>query len=279
MLIQRVVTAVVLLALLFGALWWGGLWPFALVTLALMSVAAWEWGRLNQAPQGLALLFGVGVAAAGVLALSVWAGQAPAVLWWGAVGVWLVGATIALRSGPAAWPALPSFARWGLGLLALWAAWLALSQARTLGVNFMVSALALVWVADIAAYFGGRRFGRHKLAPSISPGKSWEGVWSGFAGVLVLAMLWLQLDRWIATDGPSLYTRLLQQLGWPGLLAALAALVGFSVAGDLVESLVKRAAGAKDSSRLLPGHGGVLDRVDALLPALPLALALASLRT
>lgn len=277
MLKQRVVTAAVLLALLAGALWWGGRWPFALLTLALMSAAAWEWGRLNQAPQALALLFGVALAAAGVLSISLWSGPLPAAWWWVAVAVWLVGGAIALRGGPAVWPALPRLARWSLGLVALWAAWLALSQARTIGINFMMSALALVWVADIAAYFGGRRFGRRKLAPSISPGKSWEGVWSGFAGVLLLALLWLQVDRTAAADSPSLYTLLQQQLGWVGLLAALASLVAFSVAGDLVESLVKRAAGAKDSSRLLPGHGGVLDRVDALLPALPLALALAGL--
>ena len=277
MLKQRVVTAAVLLALMAGALWWGGLWPFALLTLALMSAAAWEWGRLNQAPQALALLFGVALAAAGVLSISLWSGPLPAAWWWVAVAVWLVGGAIALRGGPAVWPALPRLARWSVGLVALWAAWLALSQARTMGINFMMSALALVWVADITAYFGGRRFGRRKLAPSISPGKSWEGVWSGFAGVLLLALLWLQVDRTAAADSPSLYTVLQQQLGWVGLLAALASLVAFSVAGDLVESLVKRAAGAKDSSRLLPGHGGVLDRVDALLPALPLALALAGL--
>jgi len=278
MLKQRVVTAVVLLVGLAGALWWDGLWPFALLTLALISAAAWEWGRLNQAPQVLALLFAVALAAAGVLKISMWSGQLPAAWWWVVVAAWLVGGAIALRGGSAAWQDLPRFARWSLGLVALWAAWLALSQARMMGVNFMMSALALVWVADIAAYFGGRRFGRHKLAPSISPGKSWEGVWSGFAGVLLLALLWLQVDRTAAADSPSLYTVLWHHLGWLGLLAALASLVAFSVAGDLCESLVKRAAGAKDSSRLLPGHGGVLDRVDALLPTLPLALALAGLR-
>jgi phosphatidate cytidylyltransferase len=121
-------------------------------------------------------------------------------------------------------------------------------------------------MADIAAYAGGRAFGRHKLAPSISPGKSWEGVWSGMVGVLLLALLWTQLDQAYALGSSSLYTRLQQGFGW---------LSGMSVVGDLVESLVKRAAGAKDSSGLLPGHGGVLDRVDALLPVFPIALALA----
>ena len=131
-------------------------------------------------------------------------------------------------------------------------------------------------MADVAAYFGGRALGRRKLAPSISPGKSWEGVWSGMAGVLLLSALWIWIDGRFAVDGPSLYTRLLQAYGTLGMAAALLALCGLSVVGDLVESLVKRAAGAKDSSRLLPGHGGVLDRVDALLPVVPAALALMS---
>ena len=137
----------------------------------------------------------------------------------------------------------------------------------------MLSVMCLVWMADVAAYFGGRAFGRRKLAPSISPGKSWEGVWSGLAGVLLLAAFWIWLDGHINADGLSFYSRLFQQWGAAGLVLALALLAGLSVTGDLVESLVKRAAGAKDSSRLLPGHGGVLDRVDALLPVLPAAMA------
>jgi phosphatidate cytidylyltransferase len=141
----------------------------------------------------------------------------------------------------------------------------------------MLSVLCLVWMADVAAYFGGRAFGRRKLAPSISPGKSWEGVWSGMAGVVALAAFWIWLDGRFGVDGASVYGRLLRGGGVAGLLLALFALCGLGVVGDLIESLVKRAAGAKDSSRLLPGHGGVLDRVDALLPVLPAALALTTL--
>ena len=181
---------------------------------------------------------------------------------------------LALHQGPAPWPRLPRTARWVLGVLMLWAAWLALTQARAIGVNFLLSVLALVWMADVAAYFGGRAFGRRKLAPAISPGKSWEGVWSGMAGVLALAALWIAIDQRFAVDSPSLYTRLWQHGGLAATVLALLALSALSVVGDLIESLVKRAAGAKDSSRLLPGHGGVLDRVDALLPVLPAAMAL-----
>jgi phosphatidate cytidylyltransferase len=278
MLLQRVITAVVLVALLLVSLLASSPWPFALLTLALLSAGGWEWGRLNHAAHGLALAMGAAVALAGLAALAAgWTTQSPAALWWAVFGLWLVGGAVALRSGPSAWPQLPRAARWGLGLVALWAAWLALAQARHIGINFMLSVLCLVWMADVAAYFGGRALGRRKLAPGISPGKSWEGVWSGVAGVALLALFWVWLDGRFGVDGPSVYSRLLTSLGAAGLTAAVLLLCGLSVVGDLVESLVKRAAGAKDSSRLLPGHGGVLDRVDALLPVLPAALALTAL--
>ena len=134
----------------------------------------------------------------------------------------------------------------------------------------------LVWVADIAAYFGGRALGRRKLAPSISPGKSWEGAFSGMAGVIVLAFVWRWIDASQPVDAPSLYSRMAQSWGVAGMLAGSLLLGAMSVVGDLFESLVKRAAGTKDSSNLLPGHGGVLDRVDALLPVFPIAIALAT---
>ena len=277
MLRQRVITALVLVSLLLASLMSSSRWPFALITLALMAAAGWEWGRLNQAASQVALTMGAAVAAGGLLALvGGWGEHAPIAVWWGASALWLAGGTVALRSGPALWPQLPRPARWGLGLVAMWAAWLAVAQARAVSINFMLSVLCLVWMADIAAYFGGRAFGRRKLALSISPGKSWEGVWSGMVGVLALAVFWIWLDGLGAFDGPSLFSRLMQTLGVVGMVLALLALSGLSVVGDLVESLVKRAAGAKDSSRLLPGHGGVLDRVDALLPVLPAALALAT---
>jgi phosphatidate cytidylyltransferase len=191
----------------------------------------------------------------------------------------VAGGAIALQRGPGSWQHLPRAGRLALGLIAIWLAWLAIAHALTIGINFMLSVLCLVWMADVAAYFGGKAFGRRKLAVSISPGKSWEGVWSGMAGVLLLSLFWIWLDGHAPVDGPSLYTRLYSAVGLAALAPALLALCGLSVVGDLIESLVKRAAGAKDSSQLLPGHGGVLDRVDALLPVLPAALALITLRS
>lgn len=280
MLRQRIITALVLVAFLLGALTLDSAWPFAVLTLVLIAAAGWEWGRLNQAGDTLALAMGAAVAVAGAVALaSGWKDQAPAALWWLVAGLWVVAGAVALRSGPARWPQLPRVARWVLGLLMLWSAWLAIAHARAIGINFLLSVLCLVWMADVAAYFGGRAWGRRKLAPSISPGKSWEGVWSGMVGVLCLAALWMWIDGRFNVDGPSLYSRLWLAFGLPGMAAALLALCGLSVLGDLIESLVKRAAGAKDSSQLLPGHGGVLDRVDALLPVVPAAMALMTLMT
>ena len=278
MLGQRVVTAVVLLALLLPALFAAVAWPFALLTLLLIAAAGWEWGRLNSAGSALSLVFGVLLAAACAAALLAgWTQQAPPAAWWLATLVWVLGGAWALKVGPSGWPRLPAWSRWALGLLGLWTAWLALASAKSIGINFILSVFCLVWAADIAAYFGGRAFGKRKLALTISPGKSWEGVWSGMLGVLLLAFAWIAFDRSGHVDSSSLYTRLHERLGGVGLVAVLVFLSAMSVVGDLVESLVKRSAGAKDSSGLLPGHGGVLDRIDALLPVFPLALAMASL--
>jgi phosphatidate cytidylyltransferase len=196
---------------------------------------------------------------------------------WLTVGVlWVPLAAWMLRRGVPGWGAWPAVLRLWLGLFLIACAWLALVQARLLGLGFLLSVLTLVWMADIAAYFGGKAFGRRKLAPAISPGKSWEGVFSGMVGVLLLASGWLWLAAGGHSDGPSLFTRL-WGLGPVLAVPAVVFLTGMSVAGDLVESLVKRSAGMKDSSQLLPGHGGVLDRVDALLPVLPLAMLFATL--
>ena len=278
MLAQRIVTAVVLLALLLPALFAAVAWPFALLTLLMIAAAGWEWGRLNGAGAGLSLAFGALLASACAAALFAgWTLQAPPAAWWAATLVWVLGGAWALKAGPAGWPLLPKGLRWALGLVGLWTAWLALASAKTTGINFILSVFCLVWAADIAAYFGGRAFGKRKLALAISPGKSWEGVWSGMLGVLLLAAVWIAVDRAGHVDSSSLYTRLHERLGVVGLVAVLLFLSAMSVVGDLVESLVKRSAGAKDSSGLLPGHGGVLDRIDALLPVFPLALAMAAL--
>jgi phosphatidate cytidylyltransferase len=275
MLRQRVITAIVLLAILLPALFAQAVWPFALVVLVLVGAAGWEWARLNGTAGAAAVALGAAlVAVYGILLYRGLTHDVPAWLWWLALPGWVLGGALALRGGVPGWHQVPRGLRLALGLLVLVLAGLAMTRSKVIGVNFLLSVLCLVWVADVAAYFGGRAFGRHKLALSISPGKSWEGVWSGMAAVLLLAAAWLAADAQGLGDSQSVYSRMHQLWGWPGLLAGVLFLAGMSVVGDLFESLVKRSVGAKDSSALLPGHGGVLDRIDALLPVLPLALAL-----
>lgn len=279
MLGQRIITAIILLAALLPALFAANPLPFQALTVLMIGAAGWEWARLNGV-----LAKPVAIACGLLLAAACWASfglvslpQVLAPCWWLALVCWVVGGTVALRVGPAGWPRLPSLARLVLGLVLLWLAWLAMARGRAIGVNFLLSVMCIVWVADISAYFGGRAFGRRKLAPTISPGKSWEGVYSGALGVFVLAFAWMALERHWPDGSRSVFAVLQQRWGLFGLLVCLVGLTALSVVGDLFESLVKRAAGAKDSSQLLPGHGGVLDRVDALLPVLPVAMALSQL--
>ncbi len=280
MLKQRVITAIALLAILLPALFWPSPQPFVAIILVLIAAAGWEWGRLN----GLASYpsLAVGGVCLVLCAESWYAGlleESLPMVWTIAGGLWVLGGAALLRAGVEGWPRIPRWVRIVVGVLALWVTWLAVAQARVTGINFLLSVLVLVWVADIAAYAAGRTFGlkftTNKLAPAISPGKSWEGAWGGMAGVLVLGVAWAIADRLLGAEVPSLYTRLVR-IGWWMLPLAALFLAAMSVVGDLVESLVKRSAGMKDSSNLLPGHGGVLDRVDALLPTLPLAMMLAS---
>ena len=277
MLRTRIITAVVLLAFLLPALFYPSPEPFCVVTLVLIAAGAWEWGRLIGLGKGASLATGLFCLA---LCMAAWAAglldRRLPLLWTLAGSVWVLAGAWLLRSGSLGWSRLARPLRWAGGLAALSAAWLAVAQARVMGTNVLLSVLLLVWVADIAAYFAGRAFGRRKLAPSISPGKSWEGVWGGMGGVLVLAFAWVWADAVIHPASADFYSRLALR-GYPFMVLAVLFMAGMSVVGDLAESLVKRAAGVKDSSGLLPGHGGVLDRVDALLPTLPLALMLASL--
>lgn len=265
MLRQRVITAVVLLLVLAGVLSSGSLLAFYLTLAVFFGAACWESLRLFNVRLALPL------AIAAALLLPLMADRSP--------GDWTALAALcvliwALRFVPALKFGLPPtggsrgylFAI--VYLLSLLGCFIAIAGLFQRSPVFLLSVMAIVWVADIGAYFAGRALGRHKLAPDISPGKTWEGVAGGWVAVLILAGASTQLPALEGSFAPALQAR----FGWPLWVVLMSLLVAASVVGDLFESLMKRRAGVKDSSALLPGHGGVLDRIDALVPVMPLAL-------
>lgn len=278
MLKQRVITALLLLLLLLPALFYRHPAPFNVLALLFVVAATWEWARLNAwAMLASTLAAALTAVICALLWWSGWLARPLPLIWLLAGAAWVLLGGWILRAGVPAWGLLNRNFRMLVGLLALVVTWLAVAQARMIGTNFLLSVFALVWAADIGAYFAGRTWGgrlvSRKLAASISPGKSWEGVFGGMVAVLLLAWGWTWLDLWTQAEVTSFYSHL---AGRGVMFTAIACLflAAMSVVGDLIESLVKRSAGVKDSSRLLPGHGGVLDRVDAMLPTLPLAMML-----
>jgi phosphatidate cytidylyltransferase len=186
-----------------------------------------------------------------------------AVFWVFVAPVWLVRHA---RPGPA--PCAVA------GWLVIWPTWFAFVVMRDVSPWVLLATAALVWVADIAAYFAGRRFGKHKLAPAISPGKTWEGVYGALAGVVVYGLVLAAVARAYAMPFSAIFDG---TLAW-ATLACMLVLAALSIVGDLFESWMKRGAGLKDSSSLLPGHGGVMDRIDALTSTLPVAALALALR-
>ena len=264
MLRQRVLTAVVLLLVLAGVLGSGSLLVFYLTLAIFFGAACWESLRL------FGVRFALPLALAAALLLPLMADRAPGD--WSALAalcvlIWGLRFVPALKLGlpPTGGPRGYLFAI--VYLVSLFGCFIAIAGMFQRSVIFLVSVMAIVWVADIGAYFAGRAFGRHKLAPDISPGKTWEGVAGGWLAVLVLAGLSTQWPALSESFAPALQVR----FGWPLWVLLMSLLVAASVVGDLFESLMKRRAGVKDSSSLLPGHGGVLDRIDALVPVMPLA--------
>jgi phosphatidate cytidylyltransferase len=158
-----------------------------------------------------------------------------------------------------------------VGWIALVATWVAVVELQAHSPWLVLAAMALVWVADTAAYFTGRRFGKRKLAPTISPNKSWEGVWGGLVAVAIFALILVPLASSAGYVGSRSGAALI------GFVVFALVLASLSIVGDLYESMLKRHAGVKDSGALLPGHGGVLDRVDALVSAMPVAALAATL--
>lgn len=276
MLRTRVLTAIALLALFLGILFYAPARAWAVFSAVIVALAGWEWSRLcGLGATGRALWLATSAAALAAALLAY--GVAPRghflegsrAAFGVALAFWLFVAPVwmALQVRPAPW--LAAAAGWVV-LLPMWAALVVLRDA---GPWVLLGAAAIVWVADITAYFVGRRFGRRRLAPAISPGKTWEGVAGAVVGVIAYGVLLGVITG--ADPGPlASFTGAGAWLG----LAVLVLLTALSIEGDLFESWMKRLAGRKDSSALLPGHGGVMDRIDALTPTLPLAALLVAVR-
>ncbi|WP_298450368.1 phosphatidate cytidylyltransferase [uncultured Marinobacter sp.] len=262
MLKTRIITALILAPIAIGGIFFLPPMGFALFMAAIITLGAWEWAnmsgfeqqplRIGYAAVIAAILYGLfDVSAVPVLWL--------ALLWW-------VVCFLLVRNYPAGsgwWGSRPVRAL--MGVLVLVPAWVGLNHLRAAGFQFgntdnnllvILYVFCVVWVADIGAYFAGRAFGKAKLAPRVSPGKSWAGVYGGLVAVAVLALVASALASASLVDTMMLVAATLVT----GLV---------SVLGDLLESMLKRFRGIKDSSALLPGHGGILDRIDSLTAAAP----------
>ncbi|TWI67502.1 phosphatidate cytidylyltransferase [Pseudoduganella lurida] len=270
MLKTRIITAVVLFVVLVAVLFSGSLAAVQAVVAIAFGAAAWETFRLFKlrAPAFVAAAW----TAAFAYTFFFNHGLEQARFWLAlGVAIWLLRFVPSLKIG------LPPLEGFGNTLLSMvYAATLVSCFVAILvlfghSALYLVSAMALVWIADIGAYFAGKKFGRRKLAPSISPGKSVEGAIGGWIAVLVLATITILAAPSVPWLQDTFAVRMQAKLGWLVALITLTVIVAASIAGDLFESQLKRRAGMKDSSNLLPGHGGVLDRIDALVPVLPIA--------
>jgi len=263
MLKTRVATAVVLLAVLLAVLFSHSFAFFALVAVAFFAAAAWEGFRLFGSRHPA---FGAAIWTAAFVYLLFKGNPSGATLIFGlCAAIWAVRLAPSLAIGLPRLESIGNRLLGGIYCIAILGCFLSIAALLAHSVTYLLSVMAIVWVADIGAYFAGKAFGKHKLAPSISPGKSWEGAFGGWLAVLIVAAAATAMRDTFAS-------RVQTTWGWSGLLAVMTLLVVASVVGDLFESQLKRRAGMKDSSNLLPGHGGVLDRIDALIPALPLAV-------
>jgi phosphatidate cytidylyltransferase len=253
----RIITGLIIASLAVAAIYLLPLGWFALFFWVVAALAAYEWAGLiglEGVPRRFTYvgLFGL-LAALAWWALQGWFGVG---LWVGA-GMWLAAAVIVMSYPRGSEPIANPWIAGGIGLIILLAAWIALIVIRAEpgenGANWLLWLLMLVWGVDIGGYFVGRQFGRRKLALAVSPGKTWEGAIGGLILSLIvcgISLLLLGYSAW-----------------W---LVTIAGLVVVSVVGDLFESVVKRVRGVKDSGNLLPGHGGILDRIDSLLAVLPI---------
>ncbi|NOY66161.1 MAG: phosphatidate cytidylyltransferase [Gammaproteobacteria bacterium] len=271
MLKQRLLTAIILIPLVVAGILYLPKTAIAIIFAVILLQGAWEWSALAGISNNIfrfiyVLIIGLGL-------YYFWPGTGDrflmqangffAAIWWFIAFLWILfpqllkqksilGIIVKLASG-------------GFVLVPVWFALVSIHSVSDNGPVWLLYAMVLVWVADSGAYFAGKSFGKHKLAPKVSPGKTWEGV---FGAVILVILYSLVAPLWLPIEDDL--------IKW--LVIISAALVPLSVIGDLFESLMKRHSGIKDSGKLLPGHGGVLDRIDGLTPSIPVFM-LVSLMT
>ncbi len=260
MLKQRVITASLLAPLALWGIWVLSSQVFALVIGVIFSLAGWEWSRLcglERTPSRAVYVLVLALSMAGAYPL-LSEGNWSLVILITAMMWWTISLTSVLSypQGTGFWQR-SAMARGVAGLLVLMPAWVALVLLHShFGPGYVILLMFVVWGADTGAYFAGRAFGRHKLAPRVSPGKTWEGVIGGAVLALLVA---LTGTIWLDPIG-----------GYVAFLGLILLTVMISILGDLMESMFKRVADLKDSGGLLPGHGGVMDRIDSITAAAPL---------
>ncbi|MEH6469611.1 MAG: CDP-archaeol synthase [Halopseudomonas sp.] len=257
MLKQRVITALILAPLMLAATFLLPLFEFKLFIAAVMTLAAWEWANLSGIQQstqriGYAVFVLAVIVAMKYLAVPAMPVLVAALLFWCVALGWVC----TFPNSRSQWQG--SVPRALMGLLVLIPTWSGLVElkAQSSGNAWLLLLLLLVWGADVGAYFAGRTWGNKKLAVQVSPGKTWAGFYGGLTASLIVALIFGLV---VALDSAQLVGLM--------LVCLVTALV--SVLGDLLESMIKRHRGIKDSSNLLPGHGGVMDRVDSLTAAAP----------
>lgn len=257
MLIKRILTAIVLIAIVIGVIFTAPIEIFALLAAGFMLLAAWEWSQLAGINcRKWRIVYVVTVAIVFYLFVWLWQ-QLPSMSLWLFILLPLtwIGCWLWIKR----YPSIPQFTVYGLSLLGYWllsGCWLSLVLIQQIDPRWLLLLLVLVWAADTGAYFAGRAFGRRHLMPAVSPNKTIEGLFGGMALTIIVALtglLWLPVDVKYSIE-----------------LVLIAVLVGFfALIGDLWVSVLKRQRGVKDSGNLLPGHGGILDRIDSLLAAAP----------
>jgi len=278
MLKTRVITAIVLLALFIPILIYSPTIILSIVASMVISLASWEWGRFIWGVQSrLPIFYSLMIQA--LLALMIYCIQENnhelisrlsefmmGILWISMI-FWLIVVPFILSrklqfSIKNNTPLLAI-----VGVIIFVSDWYAFILLRDKGLWVLLSVLMIVWTADIGAYFTGKQIGKHKLAPQLSPGKSIEGAFGGMVAVCILGLIFFSMN----ISSMNFFNVIGHEYSLIVLIPLSIFLAGMSVVGDLFESQLKRLSGMKDSSGLLPGHGGVMDRLDALLPVLPIA--------